>query len=140
MGGCAGSLKPGRCQAVGKSSRSGEVHVTARAGLGFPGPIRRPGAVWFSGSWASRHHWNAAEELRTEWESEGLDIAQDQGRKGIGWSSGIVLGLPVEAAGSVVAPLGTEGAFLFRLDGSSIGKVLLCGSPWPIPMMNGFSI
>lgn len=39
-------------------------------------------AVWFSGSWAFRRCWDAAEELRTEWRPSGvLDLAQSQGRK-----------------------------------------------------------
>lgn len=41
-------------------------------------------AIWFLGSWASKHHWDAGEELRTGvgvrvgW----LDLAQGQREKG----------------------------------------------------------
>lgn len=53
-----------------------------RAGLGVPG-LKGALAVGFLGSWASRHCWDAGEELRTVCGPAELDLAWDEGEKEI---------------------------------------------------------
>lgn len=59
-------------------------------GQGCPG-LQGGRAIWFSGSWASRHCWDAEEKLRTELGSSGMYLARSQGGRDVGssgWSRG----------------------------------------------------
>lgn len=71
-------------------------------------------AFGFSGSWGSRYHWVAEEELRTEWCPVGLDVA---------WSEGGKKGTPAGPVRRIIlvgwqplalslVPLGAQGGFL----------------------------
>lgn len=65
-----------------KSKAWGGVSVDLQGGRG----------VWFSGFWASRHLWDAAEELKTEWGHAG---AEEEKRGAPAGPSGVVLALMV---------------------------------------------
>ena len=95
-------------------------------------------AIWFSDSLISRHHWI----LWKSWEQMGafgLDLAWGQREK---W--GALLESLWHDSGSGLE-FGLSGGhawkyretFYRRLDSSSIGKGLLCGSPQQIPMKRG---
>jgi len=71
---------------------------------------REVGAVGFSGSWASRHLWNAVEPTRVVFGFTVVDCKLGGG----GWEH--------------------KEAFYGRLDDGSVGERLLYGSPWWILM------
>lgn len=97
-------------QGVGKHSLSRGHSLTW---LRVPRACKGARAVWFSGSWASRHRWDATEELRTELGRTGLDLAQDGG--GGFWlvlQGESLTGLWWQAAGLVVEVAVSSGGFL----------------------------
>lgn len=103
---------------------------------GVSGLARRPGlsgsqAVGYPG--AAGSHRRAGNRVG----AHRLDLAWRGGFSGWFRRKSLWLNCLRLEFGLVVAPAGNAEAFYGRLDGSSVGKGLLHGSPWWIPMKRG---